>query len=114
MGANNSQTNLEKIVRALTYDATAFANQTITVNNLATASLTVPTGTKYALCYISSSTATDFIRYWLDGSTPTSSQGIKRLTETAFDISGADDIKNFKCYASVASGLITLNVQYFR
>ena len=63
MGANNSQTNLEKIVRALTYDATAFANQTITVNNLATASLTVPTGTKYALCYISSSTATDFIRY---------------------------------------------------
>lgn len=114
MGANNSQTNLEKIVRALTYDATAFANQTITLTNGTVASLTVPAGTKYALCYVSSSTATDFIRYWLDGSTPTSSQGIKRIAETAFDISGADDIKNFKCYASVASGPITLNVQYFR
>jgi hypothetical protein len=97
MGANNSQTNLEKIVRALTYDATAFANQTITLTNGTVASLTVPAGT---------------IRYWLDGSTPTSSQGIKRIAETAFDINGADDIKNFKCFPSGTS--LVLNVQYFR
>jgi hypothetical protein len=112
MGANNSQTNLENIVRALTYDATAFANQTITLTNTTVASLTVPSGSKYALCYISSATTTDFIRYWLDGSTPTSTQGIKRSAETAFDINGADDIKNFKCYPS-GTGLV-LNVQYFR
>jgi hypothetical protein len=112
MGANNSQTNLENILKALTYDATAFANQTITLTNGNVVSLTIPTGTKYALCYISSSTATDFIRYWLDGSTPTSTNGIKRPAETAFDINGADDIKNFKCIAS-GTGLV-LNVQYFR
>ena len=112
MGANNSQTNLEKIVRALTYDATAFANETITLTDTSTQKLTVPEGTKYALCYLSNGEPTSYINYWLDGSKPNATEGIKRLSETAFDINGADDIKNFECYVSGTD--MILNVQYFR
>lgn len=111
MGANNSQTALNNIVKALTTDATAFASQDLTLTNTTVQSLTVPDGTKYALCYLSGTT-TNFIRYWQHGGTPTSSSGIKRFGETAFDISGPDDISNFKCYTN-GTGMV-LSVQYFR
>jgi hypothetical protein len=111
MGANNSQTRLGQILKALTNDGTAFASQDLTLVNTTVQSLTVPAGTKYALVYLSGNTA-NYIRYWLDGSTPSNTSGIKRLGETAFDISGADDIANFKCYTS-GTGM-QLSVQYYR
>lgn len=111
MGANNSQTNLEQILRALTTTATAFASQDLTLVDTTVQSLTVPAGTKYALCYLSGTT-TNYIRYWQHGGTPSNTSGIKRLGETGFDLSGADDIRNFKCYTS-GTGML-LSVQYFR
>lgn len=111
MGANNSQTNLQQILRALTTDATAFASQDLSLVDTTVQSLTVPAGTKYALCYLSGTT-TNFIRYWQHGGTPALASGIKRFGETAFDISGPDDIANFKCYTS-GTGMV-LSVQYFR
>ena len=112
MGANNSQTNLEKIVRALTYDATAFAHEVIELSDPTTYSLNVPEGTKYALLYLTGPTKTNYISYWLDGGEPTITEGIKRYAETAFDINGADDIKNFKCVSNGTD--LTLNIQYYR
>jgi hypothetical protein len=81
----------------------AIGKQTITASGTAQR-LTVPTGAVYAQVTVSGGT----IRYWLDGSTPTSTQG---LSSTAFDISGTQNILDFKFIELTATAVV--QVQFF-
>jgi len=61
---------------------------------------------------VGSSGTNKIIRYWTDGTNPTSSQGIVRGDMDAFDISGKINLDNFRV-TKVAGGNHVLTVQYF-
>jgi hypothetical protein len=108
---------LRTLIHILANDLKAFDHEVISLTNGVVSSLTVPTGlntnAKYAIVDISGGDADqDYCRIWEDGSSPTASQGLKRFTESNFDIIGRDNLTNFRIFPN-ATGL-TLNVQYYR
>ena len=54
----------------------------------------------------------DAIRYWVDGSTPTSSSGHQAAADSAFTICGLNSIKNFLAIRVTTDAAI--KVSYFR
>jgi hypothetical protein len=116
MISNYAYTNKEKILEGIfnilsKSDFKAFANQTLTVTGTV-ASLTVPDGAKYALVSVESTAIGIAIRYWLDGTAPTGTEGIGREDGTGFDIVSTANLKQFKVIQAQA-GTHKLQVQYF-
>ena len=56
---------------------------------------------------------TDKIRYWVDGSTPTSTQGHEVAAGGSFELVGRDTLRNFRAIGSGAATAI-LEISYFR
>lgn len=79
-------------------------------------SLTVPANAKYALIVTESDVSGYAIRYLECGntvSTVTSSNGIPRANGDAFDIQGAENMRNFRVIEAQA-GATYINVQYYK
>ena len=105
--SNQGLTVLNKIYASIYNRGVAIGKQTITVSSLST--LTIPTTQEVNYCKISISTAN--ISYWLDGSTPTSTEGLVGVAGTTIEIYGTTNIEKFKCIA--VSGTPVINIQYF-
>ncbi|WP_132312531.1 hypothetical protein [Paenibacillus sp. BK033] len=86
--------------------ADAKGKATISLSNIAVGLGTVPTGATQA--YITTESAD--IRFWVDGSTPTTSQGHLVLAGEQIILDSAGQLSNFK--AITVSGTATLQVTY--
>ncbi len=107
-----SPTDISRMIMIiLANDWRAISNQQLVVNNTVK-KLTVPTNAKYALIVPESDADGTAIRYWLDGSAPTTTQGIPRGDLAAFDIVEKQNLINFRVIQAQA-GTHNLQVQYF-
>lgn len=105
--SNQGLTVLNKIYASIYNRGVAIGNQTLTVDALK--SLTIPTTQEVNYCKIYVGTAN--ISYWLDGSTPTTTQGLVVAAGNTIEIYGTTNIERFKCIA--VSGTPVLQIQYF-
>jgi len=103
--ANIVTNDLNKIVHRLA-PLQGLSNDTITVSGVTT--LTVPDGARGALITVE----TADIRYWEDGSDPTSSDGLLRSAGSAFEILSAYGLTHFKCIE--VSGSPVIQVQFYK
>lgn len=111
----NFEDILRKLLTKITTSNKAISHEVVTFNSGSIFKLTVPDQARYALCVLEEVGATGsskLIRYYLDGSNPTTSDGITRGDMDAFDIAGYSNLKDFKAI-KVGGGNHTLTVQYF-
>ncbi len=66
----------------------------------------VPTGANYALITVEG----DSMRYYLDGTDPSSTDGLKRVDGDTIDLGSEEDISGFKV---ISTGTTILQIQYF-
>jgi hypothetical protein len=105
--------NLIYIRQLLTNNAVCIGKEIITVDNTVK-NLTVPENATYALIVAESSvTSGTVMRYWEDGSIPTSTDGIPRSHDSAWDISTRENLIKFKIIQS-QSGTHKIFVQYYK
>lgn len=81
-----------------------------------TALASVPNGASCALIQVeevTTSGSSNVIRYWMDGSAPTATEGLIRGDHEAFDIMGYDAILKFRAIR-LSANAHKLHVQYFR
>lgn len=104
---NQSLLALNKIYTAIYNKGVAVGNQTLTVDALK--SLTIPSNQEVNYCKIYVGTAD--ISYWVDGSTPTASQGLVAAAGNTIEIFGTQNIRNFKCIP--VSSTATIQIQYY-
>lgn len=107
----------QMIIRAIREkkDLIALGYQQLTVTGASAQSLTVPTGATYCEIRVESATTTGIIMYYLLlGTTtlPTTSTGMPLAYLDLFDITGGDNIVNFRVIA--VSGSHKLNIQYYK
>lgn len=107
LDSNQGLKALHKIYAAIYNKGVAIGKQNISVSALST--LTIPTTQEVNYCKISVSTAN--ISYWVDGSTPTASEGLVGVAGTTIEIYGTTNIERFKCIA--VSGTPVINIQYY-
>lgn len=101
-----------KILNRLNKEYRALGNQTITMG-ASVDQLTVPTNSVYAIVYVESDVASGYaIRYWTDGFAPTTTEGIPREPDTAFDIEGIHNLHKFRAVKAQA-GNTKLQVQFY-
>jgi hypothetical protein len=89
-------------------------HQQFTVTNATATGFTIPTQTGGMYVDIALiRTETSDLRFWLDGSTPTSASGYRIFASDTqgFWIWGAGAVQNFKCIAT--TGIATVDVIYF-
>jgi|LakMenE01Jun11ns_1017448.scaffolds.fasta_scaffold8916475_2 hypothetical protein len=102
-----------KVLRKLNEAYNAFSNEVVTVTS-SVSSLNVPEGAKYALIYVESSTTSGYaVRYWEDGTSPTTTTGIPRPGNTAFDITGTQNLKKIR-FIQAQAGTHKLQIQYYK
>jgi len=105
--SNQGLLALTKIYASIYNKGVAVGNQTLTVDALK--SLTIPETQEINYCKIYVGTAN--ISYWVDGSTPTASQGLVVAAGTTIEIYGTTNIERFKCIP--VSGTATIQIQYY-
>lgn len=115
---NQSKEFLESLLSYTRYNKKAIGWQSLTVNNTAGGvALTVPTNATYALVIVESTvTSGTVIRYLEVGpvtNTVSTTVGIPRSHLDAFDIQGAENLKNFRAIQTTA-GTHTLSIQYYK
>lgn len=103
---------LTKILQALTNEKNAINKQTLVVTNIAQG-LTVPAGAISALIQVESTIADFAIRYWEDGSIPTSTVGFFQGNTAVFELTTAENLRNFKVIQGTA-GTTQLNITYYK
>lgn len=113
------QSIAQRTLIVLSNDYKAFANEVLTVGaaveKLASLPVNANTGeiiAKYALITVEGADTEDGIRFWMDGSDPSSTNGLLRLNGSVFDVTETSNLVNFKAYG-VGAGA-TLQIQYFR
>lgn len=104
---------LQELITLTKKHHVALGYQKLTVAGTAVA-LTVPANATYALLSLESSIGTPAIRYLeLGGTTPpTATDGIQRSSLDAFDITGYQNLVNFRAI-QVGAGTHTLHIQYY-
>jgi hypothetical protein len=105
--SNQGLTVLNKIYASIYNRGVAIGNQTISTSTLS--SLTIPTTQEVNYCkiYVGSNP----ISYWLDGSTPTTTQGLVAAAGTTIEIYGTINIEKFKFIPT--TGTSAVQIQYF-
>ena len=111
-----------ELLNSLLYHAAnpgvACGNATLTLSASSQGLLqtTIPIGTKYALLQlvqVGETGGIDLMRYWQDGSAPTTTVGLSRGDKEAWDIYGRENIDRFRGI-SVDGGLHKVFIQYFK
>lgn len=105
---------LKKILQTLGNNGTCIGKQTLTVNGTVS-QLTVPADTAYGLIVLESNAANPgaAIRYWEDGTAPTTTDGIPRTDGSAWDVSSAENLRKIK-FIQAQAGTHTIFVEYFK
>ena len=103
-----------KLLELSKYNLTCCGYQQITVDDTA-AHLTIPTNAKYAICIVESDATGVAVRFLElnDKTLPTDTTGMPRADADSFDISGAENLKNFRVIQA-QSGAHLLNVSYYK
>jgi hypothetical protein len=111
--------NFEDILRGMytrmTTGHKAIGHEIITLSDGNVHSLTVPTDARYALMVLEETGGTGtakLIRFWEDGSNPTTTTGIVRGDMDAWDVVSYANLKSFKIIRLTASAH-KLFVQYY-
>lgn len=109
---------IKSLLGILQREKIALSKQIVTFDAATAVALTVPAGATYAeVCLIADATVTsqsNVAKFWLDGSTPTATEGLSRNNYATWDISGGDNIVNFKIIGVEAAKTHKLNVQYYK
>lgn len=111
---NFTQT-ITKLLQIVSTGHRAVGHEVITFSADTVYSLTVPTEARYALMVLEQAGATGarkVIRFWEDGSNPTSTEGLSRGDMDAWDIVSYSNLKDFKAIRSIA-GSHKLFIQYY-
>ncbi len=103
---------LTKILQALITERNASGNQTIVASGTAQ-SLTPTSGANRALIQFESAITTATVRYWEDGSVPTSTVGFYQGNGAVIELTTAENIRNFKFIQGII-GAIQLNITYYK
>lgn len=85
-----------------------YAKQTLTVSSVAVP-LTVPTTPHARPMGAIVTVETDAIRFWCDGSTPTSTQGHLAPVGTQIELFGEDEVVNFKAIRITTDAVIQVS-----
>jgi len=112
--ADNAKSYLQELVSINRYNLVAIGYQKLTVAGTAV-SLTVPSTARYALITLESNIATPAVRYLeLGGITlPTATDGLQRSNLDAWDVTGHQNLINFRAI-QVGAGTHTLHIQYYK
>ncbi len=102
---------LTKILQVLSNEPNAIGHETLTVDSTAVA-LTPPAGANRALIQVQSTTAVTAIRYWEDGTAPTSSTGFSQGNLALIELLTAENIRNFKAIEET-NGTTSLVITYY-
>lgn len=112
------QSIAQKTLIVLGNDYKAFAHEVLTVG-ATVERFTLPTNpntgevvAKYALITVEGADPADGMRFWVDGSDPSATDGLLRLDGSVFDITETSNLVNFRAIG-VGAG-VTLQVQYYR
>lgn len=104
----------QEVLKALLDGNNALSNETVDVTNGSISQLAVPQYANYCLITVEGGGASDDgIRFWLDGSNPTATEGILRKDGSGFDIKSANNMVRFKAYG-VGTNDCVLQVQYYK
>ena len=114
--ADSNKLYTQELVKINKSNLVAFSYQKLTVDNTSGGvSLTVPSNAKYALIVVESTATGAAIRYLETGPifTVTSSNGLPKSNDSAFDIHGYQNLINFRAIQA-QSGTHTLQIQYYK
>lgn len=108
---------LGRLLGFLQKERIAMTPEILSFDDSPAVSLTVPAGATYAeISLVADATAatTNVARFWVDGTTPTATQGLSRNHLATWDLSGGDALVNFKIIGVEAAKTHTLNIQYYK
>jgi hypothetical protein len=107
------ETNLlRQIAQLLDENSIAIGKQELTLSGTAQG-LTIPTGSRSALMQVESTELTALcMRFWEDGSTPSSSSGMFRMNGDFLEIITAANLSQFK--AINVTGTTKLSITYYK
>lgn len=103
---------LTKILQALTNEKNAIGKQTLTVTGTAQG-LTLPIGAVSAIFQVESDILDFAIRYWEDGTTPTSTVGFFQGNTAVVELTTAENLRNFKVIQGTL-GTTQLNITFYK
>lgn len=110
--------HIKSLLGVLQKERIPLSKEVLSFDDAPAVTLTVPTGATYAevslIASASVASQSDVARFWLDGSTPTATQGLSRNNYAAWDIAGGDALTNFKIIGVEVGKTHVLNVQYFK
>lgn len=112
--SDQSKTYLQELVKLNKKNLIACDYENLSVAGTAVA-LTVPAEAQYALIVVESTISTPAVRYLELGpkTLPTSTVGIPRYNGDAFDITGYQNLVNFRAI-QIATGTHNLCIQYYK
>lgn len=107
------QTDFSKIIQLLTENSIAIGSVTITLSGTASPLTNIPVGSKSALIQVESSNTTDIVmRFWENGSAPTSTDGMFRNHGDFLEILTSQNLEQFR--AINITGTTKLQVTYYK
>lgn len=110
----NNYPLITQILQAITNPGNAISNEVLVPNGTVKQLTSIPLNTKFALISVTSDATTEpVVRYWLDGTDPTASQGLIIINNQTIMISTKQNLGKFKFIQGVA-GTHSLSVQYFQ
>lgn len=115
LSGDQSKSFLAELIKINKNNLVACGFEKLTVAGTVVKFLNIPTNATYALIEVESSIATAAIRYLElgDKTPPSTTDGIARSNTAAFDVSGYQNIVNFRAI-QVGAGTHTLQIQYYK
>ncbi len=114
--SDQSKTYIQQLVNLTKKNLLAIGWETLVIDNTVKKLISIPTDATYALVVVESTITTPAIRY-LElggaGTQPSTTVGIPRSNLDAFDIQGAENIRNFRA-TRIAAGTHSVSVQYYK
>ncbi len=112
MFGNQSKSYLEKLVRQGNNSYTCIGHETLVITGTAQ-SLVGNVNATNAIIQVQSTVSTTAIRYWEDGTVPTSSTGFSQGNGAVMELSNQQNIVNFKAIKETA-GTTQIVVHYYK
>ena len=112
MFGNQSKSYLEKIARQGANSPVCIGHETLVVSGTAQ-SLVGNANATDAIIQIQSTVATTAVRYWEDGTAPTSSAGFSQGNGAVIELTNQQNIVNFKIIKETA-GTTSIVVSYYK
>lgn len=110
---DNELNILNQIKQLLQDNAVAIGKEELSLSAISKPLASVPDNAKSALIQVESDNTTAIVmRFWEDGSAPTSSSGMFRMHGDYLEITTTQNLKNFRAYG--VAGTTKLSVTYYK